>query len=256
MLRSTVESVRSRCQRETGSFSARWRSSALARPRLPSEFSKSIGLTLCGIVDDPTSPSLDSLAEIAERDIAPQVAVEIDQDRVDARERIEQLGQTVMRLDLRRVRIEFETERPRRAAPTALPVDIGIGDAMRVVVAHRAIDLALDRHVGERRHRRSRRATTLAISLPSVVGVAGWPCVRASIGTAACACASARSSAIERLERGQQHIAPRRREHQPVREVVDILRRAREMDELAPRARSPARAAKRSFSQYSTALTS
>ena len=57
MLRSTVESVRSRCQRDTGSFSARWRSIAFARPRLPSEFSKSIGLTLCGIVDEPTSPS-------------------------------------------------------------------------------------------------------------------------------------------------------------------------------------------------------
>ena len=57
MLRSTVESVRSRCKREIGSFSARCRSSALARPRLPSEFSKSIGFTLCGMVDEPTSPS-------------------------------------------------------------------------------------------------------------------------------------------------------------------------------------------------------
>ncbi len=31
---------------------------ALARPRLPSEFSKSIGLTLCGMVDEPISPAL------------------------------------------------------------------------------------------------------------------------------------------------------------------------------------------------------
>ena len=57
MLRSTVESVRSRCQRETGSFSLRWRSSALAMPKLPSEFSKSIGLTLCGMVEEPISPA-------------------------------------------------------------------------------------------------------------------------------------------------------------------------------------------------------
>ena len=35
MLRSTVESVRSRCMRDTGSLSARWRSTLLARPRLP-----------------------------------------------------------------------------------------------------------------------------------------------------------------------------------------------------------------------------
>ena len=57
MLRCTVESVRSRCQREIGSFSAMNRSSALATPKLPSAFSKSIGLTLCGIVDEPTSPA-------------------------------------------------------------------------------------------------------------------------------------------------------------------------------------------------------
>ena len=57
MFRSTVESVRSRWKREIGSFSARCRSIALASPRLPSEFSKSIGFTLCGIVDEPTSPS-------------------------------------------------------------------------------------------------------------------------------------------------------------------------------------------------------
>ena len=39
-------SDKSRCQRETGSFSARWPNTAFARPRLPSAFSKSIGLTL------------------------------------------------------------------------------------------------------------------------------------------------------------------------------------------------------------------
>ncbi|MNN36052.1 hypothetical protein D3C81_1499270 [compost metagenome] len=57
-LRSTVESVRSRCQREIGSLLARCWNSALAIPRLPSEFSKSIGLTLCGMVDEPISPAM------------------------------------------------------------------------------------------------------------------------------------------------------------------------------------------------------
>ncbi len=56
-LRSTVESVRSRCQREIGSLLARCWNSALAMPRLPSEFSKSIGLTLCGMVEEPISPA-------------------------------------------------------------------------------------------------------------------------------------------------------------------------------------------------------
>ncbi len=58
MLRSTVLSVRSRWKRDSGSFSLRCASSALARPKLPSAFSKSIGLTLCGIVLEPTSPAL------------------------------------------------------------------------------------------------------------------------------------------------------------------------------------------------------
>ena len=56
-LRSTVLSVRSRWKREIGSFSLMCASSALARPRLPSAFSKSIGLTLCGIVLEPISPA-------------------------------------------------------------------------------------------------------------------------------------------------------------------------------------------------------
>ena len=55
--RSTVESVRSRCQRLIGSLAAKCSNSALAIPKLPSAFSKSIGLTLCGIVLLPTSPA-------------------------------------------------------------------------------------------------------------------------------------------------------------------------------------------------------
>ena len=55
---NTVESVKSRCQRDTGSFSAKKLNKALAMPTLPSEFSKSIGLTLCGMVEEPTSPAI------------------------------------------------------------------------------------------------------------------------------------------------------------------------------------------------------
>ena len=58
MLRSTVESVKSRWRRETGSFEARCSKTALAMPKLPSAFSKSMGLTLWGMALDPTSPAL------------------------------------------------------------------------------------------------------------------------------------------------------------------------------------------------------
>ena len=56
VMRKVVESVRSRCMREIASFRAMKPITAFARPRLPSEFSKSIGFTLCGIVEDPISP--------------------------------------------------------------------------------------------------------------------------------------------------------------------------------------------------------
>ena len=56
MFRSVVESVRSRWRRETGSLRAMNPRTAFARPRLPSAFSESIGFTLCGIVEEPTSP--------------------------------------------------------------------------------------------------------------------------------------------------------------------------------------------------------
>lgn len=53
----TVESVRSRCHLLMGSLLHMWSMVALAMPRLPSLFSKSIGFTLCGIVEEPTCTS-------------------------------------------------------------------------------------------------------------------------------------------------------------------------------------------------------
>ena len=58
MFLSTVLSVRSRCNLLTGSFADKCSKIALAIPRLPSLFSKSIGFTLCGIALDPISPFL------------------------------------------------------------------------------------------------------------------------------------------------------------------------------------------------------
>jgi hypothetical protein len=56
--RSTVESVRSLCHLLMGSLLLRCSNTALAMPRLPSEFSKSIGFTLWGMVELPTSPAI------------------------------------------------------------------------------------------------------------------------------------------------------------------------------------------------------
>ena len=57
MLRCVVESVRSRCSRLVTRVLARVSSSALDSSRLASAFSNRIGLTLCGIVDEPVAPA-------------------------------------------------------------------------------------------------------------------------------------------------------------------------------------------------------
>ena len=174
------------------------------------------------------------LPEVAERDVAPEVAVEVEQDRVGARDRVEQLGDAVVRLDLRRVRIELEAEPVDDLRRQALPVDVRVRDDVGVVVADRAVHLALDRHVADRRdlprearedvrhllaerrrrrrlavrareHRRRRRARARARA------------ARRDVRRAPAAGSSRRAST----------------QHQPVGEVVDVLGRAREMDEFA-----------------------
>jgi hypothetical protein len=55
------------------------------------------------------------LLEIAERDVTPYVAVEIDQDGVAACRRIEQFGDVIVRFDLGGIGIPGQPDRPRDA---------------------------------------------------------------------------------------------------------------------------------------------
>ena len=55
MFLRAVESLKSLCILDIDSFELRWVNNALAIPKFPSAFSKSIGLILCGIVEEPTS---------------------------------------------------------------------------------------------------------------------------------------------------------------------------------------------------------
>ena len=55
---NVVLSVKSLCILDIGSLLDRWSNVALAKPKLPSAFSNCIGLILCGIVDEPTSPGI------------------------------------------------------------------------------------------------------------------------------------------------------------------------------------------------------
>ena len=57
MLRCVVESVRSRCSRLVTSVAASVSSSADESSRFASAFSNRIGLTLCGMVEEPVAPA-------------------------------------------------------------------------------------------------------------------------------------------------------------------------------------------------------
>jgi hypothetical protein len=197
---------------------------------LPSEFSKSIGLTLCGRRADLAFAH--PLPEIAERHVAPDVAIEIDQDRIGARERVAIFGDAVVRLDLRRIRTEFEAKARNGFRRKPFPLDVGIRDHMRVVVADRAVQLALDRDFRKRG------------DLPAEprIGVRELLAERGRRRGLAVRARQHRRSGVrmrelaqvagERLERRQQHRLARFRKRDAVREVVDVFRRAREVNEL------------------------
>ena len=106
---------------------------------------------------------------------------------------------------------------------------------------------------------RCRRATTLAISLPTVVGLAVWPCVRLSIGTSASACARASSLSDDAVERRQQHLVARGRSISAwLVLLMSSLVHAKCTNSAAAASAGwlSAAAVQRDLSQYSTALTS
>jgi hypothetical protein len=88
---------------------------------------------------------------------------------------------------------------------------------------------------------RCRRASTLASSLPTVVGLAVWPCVRLSIGTAGVRMRHRRAAeSTMRSSAGSSTCSRGGLEHQRVAGVVDVLAGAGEVHELAARLASSA----------------
>jgi len=83
--------------------------SELAFERFPSLFSKSIGLTLWGIVDDPFRPRRPP-AEVAVGDVEPHVEIQIEQHSVGSAERVEQRREVVTGVDLRREGFKLEAQ--------------------------------------------------------------------------------------------------------------------------------------------------
>ena len=172
------------------------------------------------------------LPEITQRYVAPQIAVEIEEHGVGARERVELLGEAVVRLDLGGVRSELEAERLDESPGEALPIEVRVRGDVSVVVAHRAVHLPGEGHRGDRAARAPQPVHHVR-KLLAERRRRGWLAVGAREHRRIGEPHGERGERLDHaIERGQQHPVAPFLQHQSIGEIVDILRSAGEMHEL------------------------
>ena len=94
---------------------------------------------------------LEFLFEEPEGDVAPDVTVKVNENRVGARNFVKELGHVVMRLDLNGVRVEGKSQALLNDALTVrFPVVVGVGDEVRVEVADGAVHFGVELHGADR----------------------------------------------------------------------------------------------------------
>ena len=98
----------------------------------------------------------DLLLEVAFGDVAPHVTAEVEQNGVAPADGVEELGDAVVRLDLRHVLVPLEAERGDELLRKGRPVRVRAGHQVRLVRARGAGDLAEQRRVTHLRHAGSR----------------------------------------------------------------------------------------------------
>ena len=137
-----------------------------------------------------------------------------------------------MRLDLRSERVELQPELADHALRQRLPVHARIGGQMRVVVADRAVDLSGYRHRRKYGRRALQTGNRVGDFLPERrrrSGLAMRPRKHRQLGERA---SELTQVVAKRIERRQQHVLACAAQHQAMREIVDVFRRACEMDEF------------------------
>ncbi len=177
--------------------------------------------------------SLGALLEKAERDVTPDIAIQVDQNRIGARDRIEQFSHVIVRFDLDRVRIEGQSQMLLdHIFGECRPVEIGISGQMRIVIADRAVHLAQDFDCGDALFRALQPRHHIRHFLAER-GRAGWLAMRArhhrEVGILM---RQYRQLLDHALQRRQQYRVARRLQHHAVRCVVDVFRCACEMNEF------------------------
>src|SRR5271156_750380 len=82
------------------------------------------------------------LREVSDRDVAPHIAAEAEQNSVDAHQDCEQLGNKIVALDLSGQRIPGQAEALDKVLRVRNPIDLGMRKMMRVEIADSAVELA------------------------------------------------------------------------------------------------------------------
>ena len=173
------------------------------------------------------------LLEVVQGDVAPDIAVQVDQDRVGTSNGIEEFCHVVMRFDLNRVRIECQVQTVfHDIACESRPVFVRISDRVGIVVADGTV------HLGEQ--------LNFFDGLDGKLETCGYVghfftdgCRRSMLAVCAGQHGNAGPFMSKTLELVDDHLKVRTdeltagRKHQSVRSVVDVFRGAAEMNEFA-----------------------
>ena len=177
---------------------------------------------------------LELLGEVADGDVAPDVAAQVQQHGVEAHQGVEEIGHVVVRLDLGGKRVEGEAQPAfNDLLREGGPVHVGVGGQVGVVVAHGAVHLAQDGHAGD-------AGACLLHALHDVgdfLAQGGGRC-RLAVGArqhgqGGVLMRHAAQGVDDGVDGRQDDLFTAALEHEAVRGVVDVLGGAGEVDELA-----------------------
>eukprot|EP00962_Isochrysis_galbana_P006308 scaffold1704_cov100-Isochrysis_galbana.AAC.1 len=165
-------------------------------------------------------------------DVGPHIAAEVEAHHVEPLHRVEQRRDKVMRLDLGGVRVVHESERLDKPLCKCWPVGAGHGGDVGLVGAAGAGALAQDRRGLHGRHLRPQPRHHVCHLLANGRGRRRLPVRVAQHGHLGQGVGHGHQLVDDGAHGRQRHLRPRVPQHQRVRQVVDVLRRAGKVDEL------------------------
>ena len=182
-----------------------------------------------------------TLFEIAQRNVAPHVAREIEQHRVGAHQGVTVFGDPIVGFDLRGVVVRLQTQSGNEAGAQAGPVDIRERGHVGIEISDGTVHLAEDDHGlqgGALAHKTRLHVGKFLPDRGRGCGLAMGACQHAGRRVLDL---ERRQCCADRVERRQQQLGARRLQHQGVGEVVDVLGSAAEVHPLQVCGRGAAR---------------